>query len=252
MSDAYVRGMDNQPEYAAFVDTIGDVKPDQFTMCRTWTAHDLVAHLAAGAAEIVKNVSAFNRGGAEAVPETLGLDERERAFRAKPWEELCDELRRNQDELDAALNEALAVDPASVTPWAGREMPIAAFVSHARSEYAVHRWDLVGDDDISLALLSEPSLTQHAVLALGQVLVAAGTAGPRDAFRLTTPDQPGIVASIEGLVFDDFDYEEADISGDSAARLLLLWGRQPQAPCRLRAISGGQRYRQLRALLGGY
>lgn len=61
-----------------------------------------------------------------------------------------------------AIDIALAADSAAVTPWSGRQMPIAAFLTHARSEYALHRWDLVGDDDIGSDLLAQPELTDHA------------------------------------------------------------------------------------------
>ena len=40
-------------------------------------------------------------------------------------------------------------------------VPIAAFLTHMRSEDALHRWDLVGDDDTSTALLGQQDLLNH-------------------------------------------------------------------------------------------
>ena len=51
--------------------------------------------------------------------------------------------------LDAVLN----LQPDAVVPWTGREMVVATFITHTRSELALHRWDLVGDDDVSAVLL---------------------------------------------------------------------------------------------------
>jgi hypothetical protein len=62
-------------------------------------------------------------------------------------------------------------------PWAGREVPIPFFVTHVRSEAAIHRWDLVGDDATSAALLAQPELTAHAVTALGPLLLMGMLAG---------------------------------------------------------------------------
>ena len=36
-----------------------------------------------------------------------------------------------------------------------------------RSEFALRRWDVAGDDEISLQLLSQPELTHHAIDVLG-------------------------------------------------------------------------------------
>ena len=46
-------------------------------------------------------------------------------------------------------------------------MPIAGFPTELRSEDAIHRWDLVGDDAISHELLSQHDLFIHAVNFIG-------------------------------------------------------------------------------------
>ncbi|MHB1088314.1 MAG: hypothetical protein ACYC19_06075 [Acidimicrobiales bacterium] len=52
--------------------------------------------------------------------------------------------------LDAVLNS----QPDAVVTWTGREMVVATFITHTRSELALHRWALVGDDDVSAVLLA--------------------------------------------------------------------------------------------------
>jgi len=44
----------------------------------------------------------------------------------------------------------------------------------------------------------------------------------------------------------------ATLETDAAARVLLLWGRRPGDPSRLRSRAGPVRLRQLRTLLSGY
>ncbi len=260
-------------EADAFMSTTANLDPGQLTKCPLWTAHALMAHLVAGAAEIARNVEAFNSGGAEAVPPTRALEEREAPFHAMAFDQLRTELSENHDRMSAAVSKSLAVDPNAVTPWVDRQMPIAAFVTHARSEYALHRWDLVGDDDVSNELLSHPDLTTHAVLALGSALTsraqaaqhakpggvgASGGAPTSDSLVLTTENQPDILVTLEGVSFNQ-DAGEAEarsargeILADPAARLLLLWGRMPDQPGRIKATGGPAQLEILRTLLAGY
>jgi len=55
-------------EADAFMSSTTDLSPGLLTKCPSWTAHELLAHLAAGAVEIARNVEAYNSGGALAVP----------------------------------------------------------------------------------------------------------------------------------------------------------------------------------------
>jgi hypothetical protein len=50
-------------EATAFMTTLDGVNPQQMTKSSQWTAQELVAHLAAAAAEIARNVEALNEGG---------------------------------------------------------------------------------------------------------------------------------------------------------------------------------------------
>jgi len=249
----YDLAMTELAEATAFNSTLADVDADQLTACSNWLAHELVAHVTAGAAAIAQNVTGFNEGGVEAVPPTVALTEREAPYHEMSFAELRSRLAASHDEMMSAIDIALSKDPAAVTPWAGRQMPIAAFVTHARSEYALHRWDLVGDDDVGGELLAQPELTDHAVHALGEVLTARGIAdGALGNVRLSSPGRQGISVGAGGAVYADSEGEESAIEGDPAARLLLLWGRSPTQPGRIRAPGGIAQLKTLRNLLAGY
>ncbi len=211
--------MTEMAEATAFNSTLANVDADQLTACSTWRAHELVAHVAAGAAAIAQNVEAFNTGGDKAVPPTADLAEREAPYRQMTFADLRSSMEASHDKMISAI-----------------EMPIAAFVTHARSEYALHRWDLVGDDDIGTELLAQPELTDHAVRALGEVLTGRGVAaGAEGTVRLSSPGRPDIEVRATGVVYAEDDNAAIAIEGDPAARLLALWGRSPTQPGRLRA-----------------
>lgn len=102
-------------------------------------------------------------------------------------------------------------------------MRVDAFLTHLRSECAVHRWDIASDDDASRRLLGQFDLFKHAVTAIGsRPMTARGVAA----------------GAAEGPPL--------------AARLLLLWGRTPQPPARA-VITGPQAEAlRVRRLLAGY
>jgi hypothetical protein len=68
-------------------------------------------------------------------------------------------LRRVPQRMNRVLGAVLSAEPDASFPWTQRRMKVAKFSMHMRSEFAVHRWDLAGGDDASLALLSDPALT---------------------------------------------------------------------------------------------
>lgn len=250
--------MPTSSESDAFNATLAELRPGQATRCVEWRVHELACHIAAGAAEIRRNVEAYNQGGPEAVPETRELDEREEPFRGLALDELRSQIATNTDAMMGAIGVALEKDPEAVTPWVGRQMPIAAFLTHARSEYAVHRWDLVGDDDISIELLAQPELTAHAVMALGEALVQRGLASigqagpPTGEVVLASQGQPPILVSDSGVSFLEEPGDLPVVEADPAARLLLLWGRFPDRPSRVESVSGLEPLVTLRKLLAGY
>ena len=241
-------------EASAFFATIAAEDGYQLTACGSWRVHEIVAHLAAGAAEITRNLKAYTAGGANAVPPTRGFDEREQPYRAMAFGELRDSLHADHDQLTESLSTVLNADPNAVTPWTGRQMPVRSFITHMRSEFALHRWDIIGDDETSTELLSQEDLTHHAVHALGPALVARGARnGAAQRVVLTCPGRQPIGATTNGLAYLDYDPHDDTVvltADDPAARLLVLWGRTPNRPGRLQ--SNAPDFQQGGKLLAGY
>jgi hypothetical protein len=206
-----------------------------------WTAHELVAHLAAGASEESELIESH----LECRPErpTRGFEERELPFRALPDVLLRDRLVEEAARLTVAL-EALAADSArDGVLFTGRRMTAADFAMHSRSECALHRWDLVGRDDIGWAMLGQPELTTHAL----RVLTAMSSLPETPARRVAPFATSNHRAMIRSAPFDDviltisngvvalaqapIDDSPPSVELGAAARLLLLWGRrEPSAP----------------------
>jgi hypothetical protein len=242
-------------EGAAFSDALEDSEPGALTGCEGWTAHELAAHVVGVALEIAINLEAYGSG--EEVPVTRSFEEREAPLRAMGDGALRSELPGAVARMAQALDAVLVAEPDAVVPWTGRQMVVQTFITHVRSEFALHRWDLVGDDEVSNELLSQPELTDHAVAVLGRVLV--GRCGIREA--------PGFEATVATLgTADVVVVVDADgarlkrtepglapaVIGDAAARLLFLWGRRPADRRRLVAPQGCRVLAQVEGLLAGY
>jgi hypothetical protein len=225
-----------------------------------WTAHELVAHLAAGAAEESDLIESHLEGRPERP--TRGFEERELPFRALPDAPLRDRLVEEAARLAIAL-ETLAEDPArDGVLFSGRRMTSADFAMHSRSECALHRWDLVGRDDIGWAMLAQPELTTHALGVLTAMSSLPEAPANRVAHALATSDQRVVLRSapfddviltisdgVVALAEAPIDDAPPTVELDAAARLLLLWGRrEPSAPVDLRAESAERRI--VTALLG--
>jgi hypothetical protein len=156
----------------AFLEALEETPPDALTGCALWRAHEVVAHLDAGLIEIARHLEAAAEG--RPIPTTRGFEEREAPYRAMEDRALRADLLRSIGRVAAALDAVLERDPAAVVPWTGRQMRVASFVTHLRSEFALHRFDLVGDDQTGRELLGQPELTDHAVAVLGRALLARG------------------------------------------------------------------------------
>jgi len=113
------------------------------TGCSEWTVHDLAAHLAGNSFEIARVVEACAEH--REVPETRSWAEREAPFgeldHGVLLRRIVDETERMQRVLDAVLAE----ESDAVVPWTQRQMKVGKFAMHMRSEFALHRWDLVGE-----------------------------------------------------------------------------------------------------------
>src|SRR5581483_3151706 len=142
-----------------------------------------------------------------------------------------------------AVQAVLAADEGARLRWTNRTVKIAGFPTHMRSECALHRWHVAGDDDVRRQLLAQSDLLAHAVTFIGKPLLLRGLAGApapilgRDrAPRLEITKQRG----------------PAVLECDAAARLLLLWGRKAQPFHRLRADADDATVARLQQLLSGY
>jgi uncharacterized protein (TIGR03083 family) len=216
--------------------TLESTAPTTRTACAGWTAHELVAHLAAGAAEMA-GLTEESVAGLEPRP-TQGFRDREAPFVQLPDDELRDRLVVEALRLNAAVASLRAVGSAASVSFSGRSLSAADLDLHGRSEAALHRWDLAGDDAISVDLLSQPELTAHATSVLTSMLdgspesvASRVTASEIRAPRLTfaAPGEPDVVFVHDqagprwGMA--DPTSEPTAVS-DPATRLLALWGRR--------------------------
>lgn len=249
--------MTTRPEEAElFFTALRDHAPDTATACPEWTAHDLAAHLAGTYEEIARHVRAEVDG--DPLKSTRGFEEREAPFRRLTPADLLAELDRLEVRTRRELRDVLAERPDASLWWTGRDMRVDAFGTHLRSECAIHRWDLCGDDDVSTRLLGRFELMKHAVTAIGAGPlcargVAAGAADEPFTARVRTDGQPDLVVEVRdgkpSLTLAE-PSGEAAVSGDQAARLLLLWGRSPRPAARLHATGDG--FARVRSLFAGY
>ena len=242
-------------EANAFLAALERTSPDAITACSGWTAHEIVAHLAAAGIEVALNLEAYGEG--RSIPSTRGFEEREAPFREMNDHLLRLELPKSIARMSSALDAVLSNEPDAVVPWTGRQMVVKTFLTHLRSEFAIHRFDLIGDDEITKELLAQPDLTNHAVTVLGKALLLRASNPESRAFRATIAS-PGasdvaVVVDAEGsrLIHAE-DLSEPSVIGDQAARLLFLWGREPGDPSRLKAPGGPDVLRRLQTLLAGY
>lgn len=244
-------------EAAAFLDSLQGVPPGQVSACQGWTAHEVTAHLAAGAAEVSRHLEPFLAGAS--VPATRSFEEREAPYQAMDDRQLRRRLETEEQRMRSLLGAALTADPDAIIPWTGRRMPVAKFIPHMRSEFAIHRWDITGESD---DLLGQPDLTGHAVQVLGPLLLRRGLRRVRIeeqpfVARLRCPDQPDVRISAtnqhsEIALVGTEAPEEPWLDCDPAARLLFTWGRPTDRTSLLVSHMTPGMLKGLQALLAGY
>lgn len=238
-ADPHLRLVDSPPpidEAREFVATLLATPADTPTACPGWTVHELVAHLAAGAAEEADLIES-HLGGLPERP-TRGFGEREAPYRALDDTTLRDRLFTESLRLAAAIGR-LGTETVAFT---GRSMTAADFALHTRSECALHRWDIVGRDDVGWAMLAQPELARHAVSvltsmpslreALGARLDVASGPSARVVVR-SAPDDDLVLDVADGSLRASWALPAgpADVECEPAQRLLLLWGRhEPSSP----------------------
>lgn len=252
-------GTARSQEAEAFLDALQDAAPQAVSACEGWRTHEVVAHLAAAAAEVTRHLEPYLRG--EAVPATQTFEVREAPYRALGDEALRRRLETEEHKMRSVIDEALAEEPSAVIPWTGRQMVVAKFIPHLRNEFALHRWDIAGEDDTSTALLSQPELTEHAVGVVGQILLRRGASrdpnpGEELYVRLRSPSARDVRVSVHSdracLELADEDIDEPAVELDAATRTLFIWGRRSDHRGRVRSHLPAPTLARLQALLSGY
>lgn len=244
-------------ELSALLTSLEDLGPTAMSSCPGWDAHHLAAHIAGNYEEVRNHVEAFDAG--QPLARTRNWEDREAPLRRLDYAMLLRRIGTEATRASAITDEVPDQQPDAELIWTNRTVAISGFPTHMRLEDALHRWDLVGDDGTSHALLGQQDLLAHAVHFIGQPLLRRG----RDAGAAKNPlvgrvRSPGrddlIVDAHNGEAHLAIGPQEGsgDIEGDPAARLLLLWGRKPTPFSRLDATSDDAVVSQLQSLLAGY
>jgi uncharacterized protein (TIGR03083 family) len=247
-------------EAIAFLDAIDEAQPQAVSACAGWTTREIAAHVTGIAVEVGRHLEPYLQG--DPVPSTRSFEEREAPLQALAHNELLARLDAEEIRMRGLVDDVLAREPDAVIPWTGRQMAVAKFITHLRNEHALHRWDVVGDDDRSQQLLAESELTEHSVGELGRILLRAGREhdpSPDQDFhvRLRTDGQPDLDVTVEAgqatLVWPAGDTADVPaIELDAAARHLFIWGRRPDDRGRIRSELAQPELARLQVLLSGY
>jgi uncharacterized protein (TIGR03083 family) len=244
------------PETAHLLNTLSQVGPRALTSCPGWSAHHIAAHIAGNHEEARRHVEAYHAG--RPLQGTRSFEEREAPLLRLRFDALLTRIETEEAGLLAAVESVLAADEGARLRWTGRTVRVAGFPTHMRSECAVHRWDVAGDDDVSRQLLSQPDLLHHAVTFIGRPLLLRGLAAATAPFsgRVRCPGGDDLLVSVERDRAPRLEMTKplgpAVLECDPAARLLLLWGRKPQPFHRLRADADDGTVGRLQQLLSGY
>jgi hypothetical protein len=246
-------------EAKEFIETISTVDPVAVSACDGWTAREIAAHVAGIAVEVNRHLDPYLHG--EPVPTTRSFEEREAPLQAADHEDLLAQLVVEEERMRTLVADVLELNAESVIPWTGRQMAVAKFIPHLRNEHALHRWDIVGDDDVSDTLLAQTDLTEHSVEVLGEILLRAGRRSDpqRDedfCVRLHAKGEVDLYVRIQGGV-GALSWEQGPSDGpavicDAAARHLFIWGRRPDRRGRLHSQLTPVMLARLQLLLSGY
>lgn len=247
-------------EATEFLTALQDLPSSGLTTCDGRSVHSMGAHMAAAYEEVIRHVEAYADG--RPLARTRTFEEREPPYRAMSPGELSKQVELNEERMRHTVEDLLEVEPDATMRWTGRMVKAKGFLSHLRNEAAVHRWDMVGDDEMSWRLLGQQELIEHSVNFVGAgplymrgMVAGAGRGRPISARLRSTDEQPDVVIEVRGralalgLAPQD---GEPTATADPAARLLTLWGRKPMPPGRLRANAPMDEVTRLQWLLSGY
>jgi hypothetical protein len=251
--------IDRSREAEAFLEVIGGTDPDAVSSCDGWTTHEIAAHVTGIAVEVNRHLDPYLQG--DPVPKTRSFEEREAPLQSIGHDGLLIRLDVEEQRMRSLVADVLVGNPDSVIPWTGRRMAVAKFIPHLRNEHALHRWDVVGDDEVSITLLGQAELTEHSVDVLGQILLVAGRKRDPDpdadfCARLHSEGQRDLCVLVQDgtatLSWDECAPDQPSLVSDPAARQLFIWGRHPDGHGRLRSHLTQIQLARLQVLLSGY
>lgn len=266
MTGSEVGSGSGSAEVLAFSEAIHIVPMDAVTACRGWTVHDIVAHLTAGAEALADQAEAHLAGAP--VPPFGSWEERDARFRAVDTDELRTRFVAEERRMSHALAMIAADGPDTVIAGGGWGFTVDHLAIHMRQEFALHRWDIVGDDGTGLELLASPEFLDHSVTLMDEWLLARGVAA--DASDATVSPVPDFTARIGCSTRPDVVVEVRDGVGsmrldppdasapvevdcaDPAAQLLFVWGRHPSGSGRMTSPVPTASLMRLTTLLSGF
>jgi uncharacterized protein (TIGR03083 family) len=220
-----------QEAFVAFAQALQSSDSHSPTQCAGWTVHELTAHLAAGSAEIADLIE-LELSGAPTRP-TRDFEGREAPYRALTPKRLRRSFFRQALRATIALDRLSQAGPNRCVAFTGALLDAPTLLLHSESELVLHRWDIIGNDDISIRALGDPRFGAHATttVAAMQPNVFPPRAGERETVILRSLGAPDVAVtggSVTTIEPAPLDTTHAVVECHPAARTLLLWGRCPQ------------------------
>jgi hypothetical protein len=118
--------------------------------------------MSAGSEEMTRLIDArLARGPGAGLGPTRPFEDREAPYRAMADRALRRRFVVNGLALTDAVLKLQGLGPEATVTFTGWDMTAAELIRHGESELILHRWDLVGSDATSLAMLSRPELLEH-------------------------------------------------------------------------------------------
>lgn len=207
-----------------FISTVAGLSGSAPSWCAGWGVHEVTAHVTAAAIERADLIEEHLAG--HPPRPTRSWEAREPPLRALSTAALRARLVEEAVRFERAVDTMSDRDRLTYTGW---DMSAARLRAHSHSEAALHRWDLVGDDDTGVRLLSDPRMTEHALAVFAAIPALSEAKRWVEAdrtLRLRSEGQRDV------LVATGHDPCMADPCGDAIElrpheRLLVLWGRVP-------------------------
>jgi uncharacterized protein (TIGR03083 family) len=217
--------------FGALADTLMSVDSTAPTACAEWSVHELTAHLAAGSAEIADLVELELAEGR--TRSTRDFEEREAPYRSLSPVRLRDAFFTEALRANVAVQRLSTADEGRRRVlFTGIALDAPTLISHIESELVLHRWDIVGSDDIAIAALSDSQLAAHAAATVTamQPNVFPLRSGPEQTILLRSPGVADIAVtggSVTTLELAPGADDHPAVVCHPAVRTLLLWGRRP-------------------------